>query len=65
MRPTMEQHKAEYRARPLSERLHMVFAEVAGPCAQKRVEMLAASTKTDFKPCPAKAYKPAHGGYPG
>ena len=29
MRQTMEQHKAEYRARPLSERLAGVFAEVA------------------------------------
>lgn len=62
-RVTMEQHKAEYRARPLSERLHRVFAEVA--VLRRRVDMLAASTQPDFKPCPAKAYKPAHGGYPG
>ena len=65
MRPTMEQHKAEYRARPLSERLHRVFAEVAGPSAQARVDMLAASTQPAFQPSPAKAYKPTHGGYPG
>lgn len=29
MRQTMEQHKAEYRARPISERCSGVFSEVA------------------------------------
>ena len=65
MRQTMEQHKAEYRARPLSERLHMVFAEVAAVPNPAQVRAMANPQMAAFKPCPAKAYKPAHGGYPG
>ena len=65
MRQTMEQHKAEYRARPLSERLHTVFAEVADVPNPAQVRAMANPQMADFKPCPAKAYKPAHGGYPG
>lgn len=45
---TMEQHKDEYRSRPLSESLRVVFAEAAGI----------------GKPSPTHAYRPTHGGYP-
>lgn len=65
MRPTMEQHKAEYRARPLSERLSGVFAEVAAVPNPAQVRAMANPQMADFKPSPAKAYKPTHGGYPG
>ena len=37
MRQTMEQHKAEYRARPLTERLNGVFTEAANPPDRKSV----------------------------
>ena len=65
MRQTMEQHKAEYRARPLSERLNGVFTEQAAVPNPAQVRAMANPQMADFKPCPAKAYKPAHGGYPG
>ena len=73
MRQTMEQHKAEYRARPLSERLNGVFAEVAagdkpqpcGGCGAQSPAERCIGCLHDFKPSPAKAYKPAHGDYPG
>ena len=55
-RQTVEQHKAEYRARPLSERLNGVFAEQAAVPNPAQVRDMAN---------PAKAYKPTHGGYPG
>lgn len=65
-KPSMEQHKAEYRARPISERLNGVFAEQAALAARggkpglaRALEMAAA------QPSPTKAYKPTHGGYPG
>ena len=58
MRLTMEQHKSEYRARPFSERLHAVFAEVAAVPNPAQVRAMARPQMADFKPCPAKAYKP-------
>lgn len=73
MRQTMEQHKAEYRARPISERLHGVFAEVSagdkpvacGGCGATDPTQRCVGCLHDFKPSPAKAYKPAHGGLSG
>lgn len=64
MRQTMEQHKAEYRARPLSERLHGVFTEQAAVPNPAQVRALANPQMVAIK-VPAKAYKPTHGGYPG
>lgn len=69
-RMTMEQHKAEYRSRPLGERLNGVFTETANPPEQSSAEralqrvtarLLAERTNG----VSAKAYKPTHGGYPG
>lgn len=64
MRQTMEQHKAEHRARPLSERLNGVFAEVAAVPNPAQVRAMANPQMAAIK-VPAKAYKPTHGGYPG
>lgn len=59
-RMTMEQHKAEYRARPLTERLNGVFTEAANPPEQSLAERVAARLKVR-----SDEYKPTHGGYPG
>lgn len=64
MRQTMEQHKAEYRARPLSERLHYVFAEQAAVPNPAQARAMARPQVATIN-VPAKAYKPTHGGYPG
>lgn len=55
MRQTMEQHKAEYRARSLSDRLNGTFTDVAAKQAKPMPVARVA---------PSKAYKPVHGGYP-
>jgi len=64
MRQTMEQHKAEYRARPLSERLHGVFTEQAAVPNPAQARAMARPQVAAIN-VPAKAYKPTHGGYPG
>lgn len=64
MRQTMEQHKAEYRAHPLSERLNSVFTEQAVVPNPAQVRAMANPQMAAIK-VPAKAYKPTHGGYPG
>lgn len=69
MRQTMEQHKAEYRSRPLAERLNWVFAEVADPPTQSAAEralqrVTARLLEERTNGVSAKAYKPTHGGIP-
>ena len=56
----------------LSRRLGPVFAEVAALAARgdkpglaRATEMAAANPQIAAIKVPAKAYKPAHGGYPG
>lgn len=65
MRQTMEQHKAEYRARPITERLNGVFAEVADTVPNPAQVRAMANPQVAALKVPSKAYKPAHGGYPG
>lgn len=64
MRQTMEQHKAEYRARPLTERLNGVFTEAANPPEQSPAEQALERVVAHLK-AHSKEYKPTHGGYPG
>lgn len=58
MRQTMEQHKAEYRARPLSERLGEVFAEVADTVPNPAQVRAMANPQIAAIKVPSKAYKP-------
>ena len=67
MRQTMEQHKTEYRTRPISERLNGVFAGVAAvPAVPNPAQVRAmANPQMAAIKVPAKAYKPTLRGYPG
>lgn len=69
-KPSTEEHKAECRARQLDELLQggPVFAEMAAQAANAQQGPKSGQQGVENPnpmPAPSKAYKPAHGGYPG